>query len=248
MNKEQIIKAGREIEKIADLPELCEKYEAWKADLLNYAVENKLNVEQYRILLHVVKTPYGSQEENKENYISCIKKTILYLEKDEKTEKREMDALETIIKNFGLYLQNMFSTTPENQATLKKEVLEQIILNNEYDVQHTMYAVVKALYPTARREVNQDIGYGAVRYDIIVDEIDTVIEIKCTRKDHSENKLFRELGEDAFFYQCSKLIIYVYDKEHVIQDINNFIRALERSKEDAGKDIKVYVEQIKELI
>lgn len=30
-------------------------------------------------------------------------------------------------------------------------------------------------------------------------------EIKCTRKDHSENKLFRELGEDAFFYALVKI-------------------------------------------
>lgn len=162
--------------------------------------------------------------------------------------KQKVDALETIVKNFGLYLQNMFSVLPENRATLKKEVLEQIVLNNEYDVQHMMYAVIKALYPSARREVNQDIRYGTDRYDIFIEETDTVIEIKCTRKDHSENKLFRELGEDAFFYRCSKLIIYVYDKQHVIHDVDNFIKALKRDKDAAGKEVRVYVEQVNELI
>lgn len=248
MNKEQIINIGAEIIKISELAELCEKYEDWKAEVLQYATGNNLSVEQYRKLLYAVNTPYESKEEKIEKYHACIKKTILYLQKEKERKKQEMDALETIVKNFGLYLQNMFLTMPENKATLKKEVLEQIVLNNEYDVQHMMYAVIKALYPSARREVNQDIGYGTDRYDIIIEEIDTVIEIKCTRKDHSENKLFRELGEDAFFYQCSKLIIYVYDKQHVIHDVDNFIRALERDKETSGKEVRVYVEQIKELI
>ena len=45
-----------------------------------------------------------------------------------------------------------------------------------------------------------------------------------------------------------KLIIYVYDKQHVIHDVDNFIRALERDKETSGKEVRVYVEQIKELI
>ena len=60
--------------------------------------------------------------------------------------------------------------------------------------------------------------------------------------------MFRELGEDAFFYKCSKLIMYVYDKENVIGDVDNFVKALERDKETAGKEIKVYVEQMKQLI
>lgn len=248
MNKEQIINIGSELEKISELSELCEKYEDWKAEVLGYVSDNNLSIGQYRILLHIVNTPYEAKDEKIEKYHACIKKTILYLQKEEERKKQNIDALETIIQNFGLYLQNMFSEIPENKATLKKEVLEQIVLNNEYDVQHTMYAVVKALYPSARREVNQDIGYGTDRCDIMIEEADTVIEIKCTRKDHSENKLFRELGEDAFFYQCSKLIIYVYDKQHVIHDVDNFIKALERDKEKAGKEVKVFVEQSKELI
>ena len=142
----------------------------------------------------------------------------------------------------------MFSTVPENKSTLQKEVLSQIVINNEYDVQHIMYAMVKALYPSARREVNQDTGYGTVRYDIVIEDIDTVIEIKCTRKDHSDNKLYQELGVDGYFYKCSKLIIYVYDKQQKIQDVGNFIKSLERSQKTAGKEVKVYVEQVKELI
>ena len=248
MNREQLIEKGKEIEQLSDFSAVSEQYEKWKTDVLRYAKKDTLIQEQCRVLLHVVDTPYESVEEKKKKYSSCIKKTINFLRENAEGKQQEAEALENIIHNFGLYLQNMFGVVPENKATLQKEILEQIAINNEYDLQHMMYAVIKALYPSARREVNQDTGYGTVRFDIIIKEIDTVIEIKCTRKDHSDKKLCRELGEDGYFYTCSNLIIYVYDKYHVIRDADNFIKALERNKETAGKEVKVYVEQAKELI
>jgi len=168
----------------------------------------------------------------------------------EKSENKmdKPDVLESVLGNFGLYLKSMFLVEPENKATLKKAILQEIHIENEYDVQHIMYAVIKALYPSARREVNQDTGYGTVRYDIVIKEIDTVIEIKCTRKDHTENKLYKELAEDGYLYECSKLLVYVYDKHQKISDVGNFMKALERTKETAGKDVKVFVEQVSELV
>ena len=50
------------------------------------------------------------------------------------------------------------------------------------------------------------------------------------------------------FYKCEKLIMYVYDKHNIIHDIDNFVRALEKNKGSAGKNIKVYVEQNRKLI
>lgn len=248
MNREQLIEKGKEIEQLSDFSAVSEQYEKWKTDILRYVGNDELILEQCRVLLHVVDTPYESKEDKKKKYSSCIKKTINFLQENAIDKQQKLEALEAIINNFSLYLQNMFRVVPENKATLQKKVLEQIVINNEYDLQHIMYAVVKALYPSARREVNQDTGYGTVRFDIVIKDIDTVIEIKCTRKDHSDNKLCRELGEDGYFYKCSNLIIYVYDKCHVIRDVDNFIRALERNKETAGKEVKVYVEQAKELI
>ncbi len=245
MIKNDLIQKGFKLIEITDLHELADQFEKWKEDILLYARDKD---ERVVLSLHLVDIPYQSAEERINKYHTCIKKTLNILVQDASHKKEKTDALETIIDNFGLYLKNMFLIQPENKATLKKEILQQIKICNEYDIQHIMYAVIKALYPNARREVNQDTGYGTVRYDIIIEEINTVIEIKCTRKDHSEAKLHKELGEDAFFYKCSKLIIYVYDKEHKITDTDNFIKSLERTKETAGKDIKVYVEQANKLI
>lgn len=246
MKRLQLIEKGLELNRIMDPAELGAGYEAWKEEVLSYAKGEA--GKRLKILLHAVDVPYGTKEEKIAKYHSCIQKAIKYLRENMVDEIKESDALEMIVKNFGLYLQNMFLAEPENKSTLKKAVLDQIQINNEYDVQHMMYAVVKALYPSARREVNQDTGYGTVRYDIIIKEIDTVIEIKCTRKDHSDGKLCRELGEDGYFYKCARLLIYVYDKQQKIKDVGNFKKALERTRETDGKDVKVYVEQTKELI
>lgn len=248
MNKEELIKNGAELEKISEFSDFCQNYENWKTEVLHYVSENHLHTEQYKMLLYAVHTPFESTEETLKKYRYCIKKTIISLQKEPECKKYHDDILEIVIKNFGLYLQNMFFELPGNKATLKKESLRQIVICNEYDLQHIMYAVIKTLYPSARREVYQDIGYGADRCDIWIEEEDTIIELKCTRADHTENKLFRELGEDAFFYRCSKLIFYIYDKQSIIRDINNFSKALERDKLSGGKEVKVYVEQIKKLI
>ena len=245
MIKNDLIQKGFKLIETTDLHELADQFEKWKEDILSYARDKD---ERVVLSLHLVDIPYQSTEERVNKYHTCIKKTLNILVQDASHKKEKTDALETIIDNFGLYLKNMFLIRPENKATLKKEILQQIKIHNEYDIQHIMYAVIKALYPNARREVNQDTGYGTVRYDIVIEEINTIIEIKCTRKDHSEAKLNKELGEDAFFYKCSKLLIYVYDKEQKITDTDNFIKSLERTKETAGKDIKVYVEQTNKLI
>lgn len=247
MNKYQLVECGLKINEIEDLDELREKYRVWREKLLFFEKENALGT-HLKMLTHEVDTPYGTEEEKIAEYHLCIQQAIAYLQEISICGKDEMDALESLVANFGLYLSNMFLTEPENQATIKKEVLKQIEIRNEYDIQHIMYAVVKALYPSARREVNQDTGCGTVRFDIVIEEIDTVIELKCTRNDHNDKKLFAELGQDGYFYRCVKLIIYIYDKHKKIKDVRNFIKALSRTKDTAGKDVKVYVEQINDLI
>lgn len=244
MNKESLIKKGLVLMS-TDVEKLVSGYEEWKEEVLQFVGDKDSRI---ALSLHVVNTPYGTKEEKKEKYQSCIQKTIRILSEESESKTGRSDALESVIGNFGLYLKNMFLVEPENKATLKSEILRQIHIENEYDVQHIMYAVIKALYPSARREVNQDTGYGTVRYDIIIEEIDTVIEIKCTRKDHTDSKLCRELGEDGYFYKSSRLLIYVYDKHQTIKDVGNFVKALERTKETAGKEVKVFVEQVRELI
>ena len=247
MNKAYIIEIGLNITKNLKGAEFFEEFNAWKDRVLQYVEENNLSIETYKKALYVVDNPFESKEDKAFKYRKCINKTIDILQKDLRV-LNENDSIDTLLNNFGIFLKGMFRTELEKKATIKSEILKQITIHNEYDIQHIMYALIKTLYPSARREVNQDIGYGTVRYDIIIEELDTIIEMKCTRDNHTDKKLFRELGEDAFFYKCSKLYIYIYDKKHKISDVVNFVKALERKKEEAGKEIKVYVEQSNELV
>lgn len=164
MNKEQLVQKGWEIDKITELKELCGKYEEWKTEVLRYAEASGTDVGKYRMALHAVNVPYESREDKIGKYRTSIKKAIRFLQDESQSVRQDEDALETIVRNFGLYLYHMFCISPENRATLQKDILKKIVINNEYDVQHIMYAVVKALYPSARREVNQDIGYGTASY------------------------------------------------------------------------------------
>lgn len=55
-------------------------------------------------------------------------------------------------------------------------------------MQHLLYAVIKPLYPDIRKEVTEDSGAGAIRSDIRIPSLNTIIEAKCTRKTiHTRN-------------------------------------------------------------
>ena len=54
-------------------------------------------------------------------------------------------------------------------------------IGNEYDLQHIVYALLRAVFPLCRIEEYQDAGACAVRKDICIEEFDIAIELKCTR-------------------------------------------------------------------
>lgn len=244
MNNNILISEGRTIQDIKDIDILKERFEKWKNEILVYAHENKKQIEEYRKALFVVDTPYG-KEENARQYKNSIHAALNILEQDT-VPVTYKDYLEVFFDNFGSFLRDMFSVELHKKATLDKEILGKITIENEYDLQHIMLAAIRLLYPKAREEVYDDIGYGSVRYDIVIDEIDTVIELKCTRDNQTERALLGELGEDAYFYNHSNIIMYIYDKRCIIKNISNFKNALENKS--ANANLKVFVEQTKKLI
>lgn len=240
MNKEILIKKGYELLEKDDLDELKEKLQEWKIQISNS--EDALPVkciEQCCHQLTFVDVEMFSKEKRVKEYRQKIHSAIKTLECF-KENVCEANCLNVFLENFDMFLEKMFYTMPENKSTLSYDLLQSISINNEYDLQHIMFAVIKAMYPDARREVCHDTGYGNVRYDIFIDTLDTVIELKCSRKDYNDKKLLAELGEDAFFYHCSRLLMYVYDKHKVIKDVVNFKKALEKKTD---KEIKVFINQ-----
>lgn len=239
-----LINEGRAIQDIQEIDILKEHFEKWKTEVLEYAHEYKMPIDEYKKALFVVDTPYG-KEENIKQYKDSIRETLNLMNRDI-VPVIHNDYLENFFDNFGSFLINMFSGELHKKATLNKDILSKITVENEYDLQHIMLASIKLLYPQAREEVCDDIGYGGVRYDIVIDEIDTVIELKCTRDSQTERDLLGELGEDAYFYNHSNIIMYIYDKRCLIKNIDVFKNALEKKSHNAK--LKVFVEQTKKLV
>ena len=100
----------------------------------------------------------------------------------------------------------------DKRATLKNELLKQIKVENEYDLQHLLYAVLKPLYPDIRKEVSEDSGIGTVRTDLKIPCLNIAIEAKCTRDSMKLKKLTEEIESDIVHYTEQCIVFFVYDK------------------------------------
>ena len=73
-----------------------------------------------------------------------------------------------LLKNFPLFIAALRDKKPDGRATIKIEALKQIEIVNEYDLQHLMFALLKAVYPSIRQEIYEDTGYASVRSDMYI--------------------------------------------------------------------------------
>lgn len=156
----------------------------------------------------------------KEN-LMCYLRNILN-EECVSLPKDTQNGLERYLNNFYLFLEAFKEVNPDQRATLTAENLQAIQINNEYDLQHLLYAVLKPLYKDTRKEVTEDSGIGAVRSDIKIPSLNSIIEAKCTRKSMNLKKLTEELEADIVHYNADFIYFYIYDKEKLIKDKQNF--------------------------
>lgn len=148
--------------------------------------------------------------------------------------------LRRILNNFYKHIEAMYINPVHGKGKISKESLNEIRIGNEYDVQRILYSIIVTVFPLARLEVSEDAGYSSVRYDIILDEYDAVIETKCTRESMSERVLTEELGSDIFHYKTKNLFFFIYDKEKIIKNVDAFVKAY-TIKEDLNKNVETIV-------
>ncbi len=149
--------------------------------------------------------------------------------------------LEEYLENFYFFLEALREKEPNKKATLNSAKLKQISIDNEYDLQHLLYAAIKPLCMDARLEIVEDTGFGMVRADIKIQSINAVIETKCTRPNMSVKKLTEEVEADIVHYSDDYIYFYIYDKEKIIKDRLIFEKTY--SREFDGKHIKCMVLQ-----
>ena len=184
-----------------------------------------------------------SDKETRNNLDAAAKRVIEYLE-EIMTGSPADDQLLTVLDNYYLFLESLLERPPHKRGSIQKEQLSGLKIQNEYDVQHLLYAYLKPLYPLARAEVSEDTGYGTVRTDIFLDS-EHVIEVKCTRNSMKLKKLTEEIEADMVHYSAEHIYFFIYDKEKIIENPQSFRNTYENKVK--GKQIHIVIHQPKIL-
>lgn len=184
-----------------------------------------------------------SDKDTMSNLDSARNRVIAYLEQI-MTGSPADDRLLTILDNYYLFVEALLERPPHRRGGIQKEQLSGLKIQNEYDVQHLLYAYLKPIYPLARAEVSEDTGYGTVRTDILLDS-EHVIEVKCTRSSMPQKKLIEELEADMVHYHAEHIYFFLYDKEKIIENPRLFRNIYENKVK--GKQIHIVIHQPKIL-
>ncbi|MGL4738591.1 MAG: hypothetical protein ACRCW2_14155 [Cellulosilyticaceae bacterium] len=146
-----------------------------------------------------------------------------------------------VLSNFYLHIKAMYQDELHGRGTLTQKDLDQIKIGNEYDVQRMLYALLKPIFPTVRLEKNEDNGYGGMRYDLVLEDYQIVIEVKCSRTTMSEKSLTEEIGADMAHYHGKYLFFFIYDKANKLKNAELFEAAYSKTLDN--KIIETYVIQ-----
>ncbi len=145
--------------------------------------------------------------------------------------KRKIGSIDLIVGRFHLVVRQL------RERYSGRHTLE---VEDEYDVQDLFRCLLSLYFDDIRNEewVPSYAG-GASRVDFLLPEIDTIIEIKKTRKSMSTKELGEQLIVDIAKYkkhpQCRQLVCFVYDPEARITNP----RGLESDLNNCDKDIDV---------
>jgi len=117
-----------------------------------------------------------------------------------------------------------------------------LVINDEYDVQDLLHALLKLDFDDVRNEEwTPSYGGGAARMDFLLKKEQIVIEVKMTRVGLGERELGNQLIVDIAKYKghpdCRTLVCFVYDPDHVLSNP----RGLEADLEKLGNGIGVRV-------
>jgi hypothetical protein len=184
-----------------------------------------------------------------DNMINAKEKTIILLKNLLNEYNKKVDSeikyLTLVLQNFYMFMESLFITLPHRKSTLDPSMLKKITIQNEYDIQHILYALLKPLFTSTRTEVSQDTGNAATRVDILIPEINAVIETKCSRDNMSEKKLTEEIAADMIHYKSPYIYFFIYDKNKIIKNPQSFINTYNKKLDE--KEIFVIIHQPKTL-
>jgi len=139
-----------------------------------------------------------------------------------------LDKLDLICRKF-----HIFAHALESRHNMRTP----LIINDEYDLQYLMYAILKLFFEDVRREEWTPSCAGrSARIDFLLRNESVVVELKKTRKGSNEGKIGEELIIDIAKYQehpsCKVLYCFIYDPEGIIMNPTGLENDLSKKEGD----------------
>lgn len=176
-----------------------------------------------------------------ENFDKNAKRILRQLEIKYSIEDTSSNKSDFIIK-----LINSFHNV-SRQILNRHDKRETIVINDEYDVQDLLHALLRIEFDDIRPEENTPSYAGSsTRVDFLLKNEKIIIEVKKTRKGLADKEVGDQLILDSQHYKthpdCNRLICFVYDPENRIRNP----RGLENDLNKLSTDVfivEVYIRQ-----
>lgn len=174
------------------------------------------------------------KKDHQECHIETYKLIISVLESlDDNESYLEVDnddcLLYIVLTKFGLFAR---------QLNRRHDNRKGIDIQNEYDVQDLLHALLVAYFDDVRAEdpVPQCAG-GSSRVDFFIADISTVIEVKMTRKGLEDkeigDQILVDIGRYAKRTDIRRMVFFIYDPNHLLKNPNGMKEDIQgKSNED----------------
>lgn len=181
---------------------------------------------------------YGSTEEQYEqnNHVEQFYELVDdYIHERESAPPATLGTIEHICRQFPLAvarLQDRYDDRPSVQ------------IQDEHDVQDILHALLAVQYDDLRKEeVAPSHGGSASRIDFLLKDEKIGVEVKLASENHHGRDIKSELAVDKEHYRahpdCSQLVCFVYDSNHVIENPDGFERDLSGSDSELTTTVVV---------
>jgi len=188
-----------------------------------------------------------TESEKQEDYITSLKMMRGHL-------IRFRSELETIINSGNIENKNILETLElifskfhivARQLRQRHDNRDTLSVENEYDVQDLLHAILKIFFSDIRPEEYTSSFAGTHRrMDFLLKDERTVIEVKMTRKTLKNKKVSEQLNDDIITYKshnyCDTLVCFIYDPVGWINNPVGFENDLADQSTDKLK-VKAYI-------
>ncbi|MGN0383146.1 MAG: hypothetical protein ACI4DS_02665 [Eubacterium sp.] len=212
-------------------------FQAWQSKIIEFLTNCNINAPE------IVSKIESSKKETPDD-INAVQRLL-----DSLIDLLDKEYITTEIKesrfNSEELLENIFNKFHRvaRQLRTRHNNRETLNVNDEYDVQDLLHALLLLHFDDVRAEEwTPSYAGGAVRMDFLINDINTVIEVKKTRNSMTSKSLGEELIIDIEKYQshqkCDKLYCFVYDPEGLLGNPVGIKKDLEKSHSDF---LKVFI-------